>query len=604
MPSPATSYEKRQMKYEQLAVKLKQKMHRIENRRLLAAAASIFYAAYAYWARLSLWQWLPLPFIIFLFLYLVWVHRKVKDYHNYLSALKEINQNSLKRLAGKWHEFTDAGADFHDEKHEYAHDLDLFGTGSLFQWLSTCHTGFGRKELKKILTVPPTQRAEIAARQEAIKELAAKRWWRQRFQAEAMQIPQKAKDVSRLLVWSQETYAFFSRKPVILAVRALPLVTVFTILLAFGAGIIPPFIPLFLILLHIFLYMLGLMQLTAPLKTVYNYQQAIGAYSKMLSRFEKAVFTSAYLQQLQKGLLNVAGIPASHQLQQLQKLVDRITNRENQFLAPINILLLWDYQCMVDLEQWKKLSGRFARGWLETLGKLEALSSLALINHDHPTWAIPQITAEASVFKARALAHPLLSGKRVANDVVICPPTGVLLITGSNMSGKSTLLRAAGINLVLAYAGAAVCAAAFRCSLMHLYTCMRINDNLEKGISGFYAELLRIKEILKATEQKHQVFFLLDEIFKGTNSHDRHLGAKILIKKLYSQNAIGMVSTHDLELGELERESGGKIVNFNFQEYYQDNQIFFDYKLRRGLSQTRNALYLMKMIGIEENGKS
>ncbi|HWJ02256.1 MAG TPA: DNA mismatch repair protein, partial [Verrucomicrobiae bacterium] len=174
-----------------------------------------------------------------------------------------------------------------------------------------------------------------------------------------------------------------------------------------------------------------------------------------------------------------------------------------------------------------------------------------------------------------------------------------ILITGSNMSGKSTLLRTAGLNLVLAYTGAPVCAENFRCSVMRVYTCMRVTDNIEQSISSFYAELLRIKTIVQAARERGQVFFLLDEIFKGTNSQDRHTGAKILIKQLSKQGAMGMVSTHDLELSELEKESKGQIRNYHFREYYENDQIRFDYLLRSGPSTTRNALYLIKLAGIE-----
>ena len=199
------------------------------------------------------------------------------------------------------------------------------------------------------------------------------------------------------------------------------------------------------------------------------------------------------------------------------------------------------------------------------------------------------------------LGHPLLSEKRVYNDVSIKDPSNILLITGSNMSGKSTFLRTIGINLILSYTGAPVCAKAFSASIMEIYTCMRISDNLEESISSFYAELIRIKMIVSASKEGKQIFFLLDEIFKGTNSLDRHTGAKILIKQLQSCGAVGLVSTHDLELGELEKESAEKVKNYHFREYYKNDEIHFDYKLRPGVSTTRNALYLIKMAGLDIN---
>jgi DNA mismatch repair ATPase MutS len=196
------------------------------------------------------------------------------------------------------------------------------------------------------------------------------------------------------------------------------------------------------------------------------------------------------------------------------------------------------------------------------------------------------------------MGHPLLGDSCIRNSINFKPPVNALIITGSNMSGKSTFLRTAGINLVLAYSGAPVFARRLTCSIMDIYTSMRVRDDLEKSISSFYAELLRIKTIVEAVGEGKKVFFLLDEIFKGTNSKDRHIGARALILKLSSSNVLGMVSTHDLELGSLEGESS-KIRNYHFREYYKDNKICFNYRLYPGISSTRNAVYLMKLAGID-----
>ena len=254
---------------------------------------------------------------------------------------------------------------------------------------------------------------------------------------------------------------------------------------------------------------------------------------------------------------------------------------------------------MIALESLKKKSGKLIKTWLDTIGEFEALSSLSNLRYDNPDWTFPKITDKPYYIRARDMGHPLITENRVCNDLKIDGPTRALLITGSNMSGKSTYLRTAGINLVLAYAGGPVCAKEFHCNIFYIYTCMRVSDNLEKNISSFYAELLRIKEIVDESKRS-KVFFLLDEIFKGTNSHDRHEGAKILIKRLLDNNAIGLISTHDLELGVLERESSGKVRNYHFKEYYKNREIHFDYKLNPGISTTRNAMYLIKMVGIND----
>jgi DNA mismatch repair ATPase MutS len=250
------------------------------------------------------------------------------------------------------------------------------------------------------------------------------------------------------------------------------------------------------------------------------------------------------------------------------------------------------------LNRWKNNSGENLKQWLSVIGKLEALSSLAVINFDNPKWTTPQFT-EGKVIKGEKLAHPLITNNRISNYIDINEYSPVLLITGSNMAGKSTYLRTVGINLLLAYTGASVCASSFTCPLLNIYSCMRISDDIDQNISSFYGEIIRIKKIIDAVKRNEKVFFLLDEIFKGTNSIDRHTGAISLVNKLEKVGAVGLVSTHDLELAELEKTSKGKIKNYHFEEYYKDNKIYFDYKLKKGVCTTRNASYLMKMAGLE-----
>jgi DNA mismatch repair ATPase MutS len=256
---------------------------------------------------------------------------------------------------------------------------------------------------------------------------------------------------------------------------------------------------------------------------------------------------------------------------------------------------------MIAMEKWKKQSGRNLRNLVTVIGRFEEICSLAIIHYDNPDWCFPQFTDSKQNLAAVKMGHPLLAfDVRVCNDLILKGSGNVLLITGSNMSGKSTLLRTVGVNLALAYAGCSVCAGSFSCSIMNIYTAMRVNDNLEKSISSFYAELLRIKTIIQAAGRSDTILFLLDEIFKGTNSIDRHTGAGVVIKKLSKMGAVGLVSTHDLELSELESEKNFDIENYHFSESYANNQIIFDYKLRTGVSKTTNAIYLMRMVGIDD----
>ena len=260
----------------------------------------------------------------------------------------------------------------------------------------------------------------------------------------------------------------------------------------------------------------------------------------------------------------------------------------------INIAFMWDFRCITMLSKWKSKNGKYLKSWLEVIGEFEALSSFANIAFENESWCFPDLHEEGMILKAENLGHPLLGQRRVCNNITIKDKGSVLLITGSNMSGKSTFLRTVGINLVMSYCGAPVCASSFTASIMNVYSCMRVSDNLEKSISSFYAEILRIKMIVNASKGNNEIFFLLDEIFKGTNSIDRHLGASMLIKQLSKSGASGMVSTHDLELGDLEKEMA-KLSNYHFQEHYENGDLRFDYKLRRGISINRNAMHIIKM---------
>jgi len=271
-------------------------------------------------------------------------------------------------------------------------------------------------------------------------------------------------------------------------------------------------------------------------------------------------------------------------------------DRMNAFYWIFNAFLMWDFALLTRLEKWKIKNRDRIGVWLYTLGEMEAYCALSNVHFDKSEWVLPEITEEEEI-EAKEFTHPLIVPEGVKNSFFLGGEIKTSLITGSNMSGKSTFLRTTGLNMVFSYLGLPVNAKVFKTGRMVPYTCMRTKDNLEEGISSFYAEILRVKNIIRATERGEKVFFLLDEIFKGTNSADRHTGAEVLIKQLMERGSKGLVSTHDLELCELEKRDS-RINNLHFKEHYTDNEIKFDYKLRKGKSTTRNAVYLMKMAGI------
>ncbi|HOB20350.1 MAG TPA: DNA mismatch repair protein MutS [Candidatus Atribacteria bacterium] len=596
MAKPLDEYKKRVEQYSAALKDLGKKLSLISNLRLLTALSGMGAAIYLYFRDQRQAAAIISAAALALFIGLVTVHVHVRNRKAEIGILVGINEDSIRRLTGRWREFTDTGTEFSDDGHPYTGDLDIFGQGSLFQWINTAVTFKGRKALSEWLSAPCTDDAMIASRQRAARELSRLLDFRQRFQAAALRQKESFTDPEPLFEWAEQRNELYLKRPFIWLIRILPAAAVITTAAAF-AGIVHFIVPAAIVLLQTGLLAIRFLETNRILAGLGPFARSIGAYRRMLEAFEAESFEDRYLRELQGRLLSTAGKRAGDQMRELERIVDRAAVRHSQLYLVVNILLLWDYQCMAALEKWKELSGTLLRQWLAVLGELEALCSLAVLYFDHPEWTVPVIDNEETGILAAGLGHPLLPEDRVCNDLSMRGRGRVYLITGSNMSGKSTWLRTAGINLVLAYAGAPVCAREFRCSLFRIYTSMRVRDDLEKNISSFYAELLRIKRMIDAARTGEQVFFLLDEIFKGTNSRDRHTGARLLIRQLSREGAVGLVSTHDVELGDLADENEN-IENYHFKEYYREGQLCFDYKLHPGISNTRNAIYLMKMAGV------
>lgn len=593
------AYESRLSTYKDSLNKYKKRIKITTNLRIAIAIIGISYTSFFYIKKLQSFGNIALIVALAIFTTLVIFHNKYIKEKNKAQALYDINDQALKRLKGEWKNFDISGKEFIDEDHEFSWDLDIFGVSSLFQWINTGNTHKGKEKLKNLLVQPVKSKTEILRRQEAIKELSSKLDWRQKFQSIGMEVGREIKNPDKLLQWSKEHNDFFLRKSIIYISRILPLITIVGSVMFFIVS--KKFILIFLIplILQMIMIVFGYKEIIKTLRGIHSYRKDIQVYEEMIRVFEREEFKSSYINQLKKMILKEEDGSFIKQIKRLEKTIDKISLRASQFYIIFNILTLWDFKCAIEVEKWKRDYGENIYYWLEVLGEMEALSSLSVIGFDHPKWIMPNINREL-IIDGKDLGHPLLPDKtRVCNDISFGEDEKILLITGSNMSGKSTFLRTIGINLVLAYAGAPVCAKEFTCGIMNIYTSMRIKDNLEENVSSFYAELLRIKKIIDAVDRKENVVFLLDEIFRGTNSKDRHIGAKTLIRKLSDERALGLVSTHDLELAELEKEKKTYIRNYHFQEYYTDNKIHFDYHLYPGVSKTVNAIYLMKKVGIE-----
>lgn len=552
------------------------------------------------------------------FIYLAVLQDKVLKKKAYCNAMQQINSMCAKRVEGKWPSFPDKGEEFEDPGHRFSYDLDLFGKDSLFQMINMTSTHSGRSMLARMLIKPLDSRGEIILRQEAVAELAGKQTFRQKLLSHALldtknislmgenETGKKKKILADTLLdpedvysWAEERNPLYSSAKFKVLITGLPVLSLALLGLSV-IGIVPAVLPVAGYILQFLMLGYRANFRNKSFEIVEKYLKVLKVYSAILEQLEKEIFKSSYIKQLKLGLVNNKKQTASEQIKQLSKLWDQIANRYNFFHIVVNTATLWDFHCLVRLEDWKKISGSSVKKWFEVISEAEALSSMSIMVHDNPGYTMPVICEGANDgIIASELGHPLLRSERKCNDITINTQNPILLITGSNMSGKSTFLRTVGLNLMLAYVGMPVCAAQFKCPMLKIYACMRTSDNLGQSVSSFYAELLRVKMVVEAVDRNERVFFLLDEIFKGTNSADRHMGARILINQLDKKGAWGMVSTHDLELADLEENSKGRIRNYHFKEYYKDNRIFFDYKLRKGVSDTRNAIYLMKMAGVD-----
>ncbi|WP_055669472.1 MutS-related protein [Desnuesiella massiliensis] len=534
-----------------------------------------------------------------LFIGLAYVHSKLIERNRKVNFLKKINERAIDVLKGKWREFEDKGEEYINKDHAYGADLDIFGKNSLFQWINSTVTPLGRKRLSDVLNGDINFDIDaIKQRQEAIKELSQRLNWRQGFIAEGLMVKDYMRDPIELLNWTKKKDEFFTSKIFKLIVTLIPLGAITSIVLLFVFKVIPIYVMELFLLVNVVILQWGKSKRNEALNAIYQYKTNIRIYENMLYKIEKSKFGSKYLNDLKTKYLGKSKHECSKQIKALTKIVEKMSDRRNAIYIVLNIITLRDYHLIYSLENWKKNYGNNIELWLEGITHFEELISLANVNGNNPNWCIPEIMEDDVYVKAKAMAHPLIGQRAVKNNLWIDKNKSIMLVTGSNMSGKSTLLRTIGINLVLAYIGTAVFADSFKTSIMKIYTCMRTGDDLEQNISSFYAEILRVKKLIDGTKVGYPIFFLLDEIFKGTNSKDRHAGAEILINQLSKENALGLVSTHDLELCDIEKKNS-KVINYHFREYYKNNEIYFDYKLRMGSSTTQNALYLMQMAGID-----
>jgi hypothetical protein len=528
-------------------------------------------------------------------------------YHKQQAAfLQQVNEEERLRLENKLAGFP-TGEGFLQREHAYAADLDVFGTHSLFQLLNRTTTEAGKERLAQWLSAPAAKEV-ILARQQAVKELAAKLAWRQQFQATGMHYSNPKSNYQKLVAWVEKPVALLPRQKIYLTVNILlTLLTLVAIVYAFATQYSFSSLPLVGMLFINALYLKRIKPIAEEIieSTHYNVK-VLGGYHSLITLLESEPFEAPLLGQLQT-VFGQQGYSAADQIKKLKNILELAklkgtskTSLERNLLYPaVNNFLLLDVYWILLTDAWKARNSRYLRGWAEAVGEFEALSSIAGFAYSNPAYSFPQISQEPYQLHFQGLGHPLIPAeRRVCNDFDLAGRGEIALITGSNMAGKSTFLRTVGVNLILAWLGAPCCAKAAQVPKLTLFTSMRTQDNLEEGISSFRAELLRIEQLLKLIESGQAVFFLLDEMFKGTNSRDRYKGGVSLIKQLSDLNAFGLISSHDLELAKIAAHYL-QVVNYSFNSQLQAGEMTFDYRLTEGICQDFNASELMQRSGIK-----
>ncbi|MDF2634018.1 MAG: mismatch repair protein MutS domain protein [Pelosinus sp.] len=595
---PINSFLSRLQYFKKQEDQRKNLFNRISNIRILVFLIGAGITSLCFFKADSLDGYLALLASLITFIFFVLKHQRIERELKKIRCKIEINEKYLSRLDGSWTSFKENGQEFVDPTHSYTGDLDIFGEKSLFQWINIAHTFYGKKTLKEFLATPEKDTRLLNFRQQGIKELAEKDDFVEELQCLGMLSQEIKNSPDTIISYAESPSQLFQGKWLKSIFYILPVATILSLTLYLCEVPIPTFIPLNLLIIQMALTAIGFKRNSLALNAVHNFKENADTFNQFIGLIEKEKFQSEHLTQLQSDLLNDAK-PASLRIRHLERIVSASELRHNIIsFSVMNFLLLWDFHCVFALEAWKKENGKLIRNWLHIIGQFEAMASLGVILQLHPQWSFPVFVEQGLFFSAVDMGHPLIvDANSVRNNIDMS--NTICVITGSNMSGKTTLLRTIGINLVLAYCGAPVCASKLECSIMNIYTSMRINDDLNSGISTFYAELLRIKMMIDFSHKHQDMIFLIDELFRGTNSRDRIIGATSVLKNLNKDWIIGLISTHDFELCNLEKNTDGKIVNFHFTESYSNNEIKFDYKLRNGRCTTTNAKYLMKMVGIE-----
>jgi hypothetical protein len=560
------------------------------------------------WMLTEGFAWLPLVIALVLFaafaVLVVW-HSRVEERVAWHDALRQVNVWGAAREARDWHDLPLAepppGEDLNH--HPYAVDLDLFGRASLAQWLGPAATAGGEHVLSNWL-LSSASPSDILRRQQAVDELAPEDEWRAQLAAHGkLSAAARASHLDMFLKWAEGDSVVGKFDSLVRAAVIVITAAIWILLALFYLSITDTALWLLPLLAGMVLSYGLVVPLTVAFERASGGQYALRRYAGIFEHAVQVPSKAPLLAELHERL-SAEGAMAPACMRRLNRILGFAELRRGAaiFHFPIQALTLWDFWVFFALERWRRTAGRRVRAWLVALAELDALSVLATARRDNPGWCFP-VLSDAPLIAGRSVGHPLLpDDRRVSNDVDLGPPGSVLLITGSNMSGKSTLLRSIGLNIVLGQAGGPVCATQFIMPASDLQTSMRVQDSLELGLSYFMAALARLKGVVDAAEHERPgraLVYLLDEILQGTNSVERSLAVRAVARHLIEAGAIGAMTTHDLALAEHEPlKSAARLVHFT-ETVDEHGAMRFDYRLQPGLATSRNALRLMQMIGID-----
>ena len=561
------------------------------------SVAAIIVAFYFLWSLGMIIAFSVAVFLLIIFVRLVYQDLANKAATKQLGHLIAINEAEIRAMDGAYFQFAD-GAAYLPREHSYAADIDIFGHASLYQFINRSTSDMGAMQLADWLLFP-AKPAEIMERQAAIKELKEKMLWRQDIQAYGKETNIRQSTFEKLMAWLNEPTIFLQFRHWKWLRIVLPAFILLVVTAAITGWVSMNLLYSFLLLFAVIAFQVN--KYVAPLhEKLSKIVDEMDALSLSIAAIEKEKFSSPFCILLQQHFF-ANNETASKKIRKLKRILDRLDIRYNIVLsAPLNLLLLWNLQQALDLEKWKKQYAADVENWFKTLGIFEALNSFAAVHFNNPDWVFPSLHDKHFFLEATELGHPLINKSNRVNNFIQMEDKGeLMLVTGSNMAGKSTYLRSVGINVVLAMAGAPVCAATFRLSPVQLISSMRIADNLQESTSTFYAELKKLKTVIGHVNNDEKVFILLDEILRGTNSLDRHTGSEALIKQLIKHKAAGIIATHDLALADIKNEFPESILNYHFDVQVNNEELYFDYKLQPGVCTSLNASILMTKIGIE-----